>query len=69
MLLRPSVLFPIIQVTAFIALNDIVNISGLWLNVFVFLLLCLESRMHVKNDSPKNSKAVAYDMIHFLPWK
>lgn len=53
----------------FIALNDIVDISGLWLNVFVFLLLCLESRVHVKNDSPKNSEAVAYDMIRFLPWK
>lgn len=62
-------LLPISQVKPFIALNDNVDISGLWLNAHVSLLFCLEVHVHMKNDSPKNPKAVTYDMVSLSAMK
>lgn len=62
-------LFPISQVKLFIALNNNVDIRGLWLNVYVSLLFCLDVHAHMKNDSPENPKAVTYGMISLSPMK
>lgn len=51
------------------ALNDNVDISGLWLNVHVRLFLCVEVYVHMTNDSPKTPKAVTYDMISLSAMK
>lgn len=67
--LRLHRLFLISQVKPFIAPNDNVDISGLWLNARVSLLLCLEVHVHMKNDSPKNPKAVTYDMVSLAAMK
>lgn len=64
-----SLLFTISQVKSFIALSHNADVSGLWLNVYVTLLMCVELHVQVKNDSPKNPKAVTYDMISLSAMK